>query len=52
MFFYDYVLVGFISFVSGVMFEYHPIIALGGTLCAIILKIITDLFKFEFSEEK
>lgn len=51
MFFYDYVLVAFISFVSGVLLEFHPIIALGGMLCALILKVIIDLLEFEFSDE-
>ena len=51
MLFYDYVLVGFISFVSGVLFEYHPIIALAGTLWSIILKLIIDISKLDFSDE-
>lgn len=50
MFFY-YVLVAFVSFVCGVLLEFHPIIALCGTLCAIILKVIIDLLEYEFSDE-
>jgi hypothetical protein len=47
----DLFLVLFVSFIIGVMMGFHPIIALGATLCAVILKVIVDLLEFEFSEE-
>jgi hypothetical protein len=48
----DLFLVLIVSFIAGVLAGFDPIIALGATLCAAILKVIVDLLEFEFSEEK
>jgi len=49
---YDYALVFLIGNICGILFEFHPIIVLGGVLVSILIKIITDLFEFEFSKEE
>jgi len=49
---YDYWLVFLLGNIFGILFEFHPVIVLGGVLVAIMLKIIIDLLEFEFSEEE
>ena len=49
---YDYILVFLLGNIVGILFEFHPIIVLGGVLVAIVFKVIIDLLEFEFSEEE
>jgi hypothetical protein len=49
---YDYWLVFLLGNIFGILFEFHPIIVLGGVLVSMLIKIIIDLLEFEFSEEE
>jgi hypothetical protein len=49
---YDYALVFLIGNICGILFEFHPIIVICSVLVSILIKIITDLFEFEFSKEE
>jgi len=49
---YDYWLVFLLGNICGILFEFHPIIVLGGVLVSMLIKIIIDLLEFEFSEEE
>jgi hypothetical protein len=49
---YDYALVFILGHICGLLFEFHPIIVLGGVLIALILKVVIDLLEYEFSDEE
>ena len=47
----NWLLAGIIGFYIGVMIGFHPIIALGGAMCATLARVIVALLMMENEEE-